>query len=259
MIVRHASTATLELVPMTAIPSSSLALKRRLVALAFVAVSGIALVACASKVDVFEKTGAVPGDFRANHPITVDDQIATLDVPVSVDSVHLTSGVKSNIAFFAQQFLQSRTAIIAVVAPSGSPNQVAAASIAVEVEHTLVANGVNPRAISYRVYRAESGEAVAPVRIAFNRLAAQTAPCGLWDDQLASDTQNVNYEALGCATQQNLAAMVQNPLDLLYPRGLTPADAARRATILEKYRNGDSTGAAKPANEGGTAAQGVGN
>ena len=41
----------------------------------------------------------------------------------------------------------------------------------------------------------------------------------------ANTTENRNYFAFGCATQQNLAAIVDNPLDLLYPRGLTPADA----------------------------------
>ena len=34
--------------------------------------------------------------------------------------------------------------------------------------------------------------------------------------------------------QQNLAAIVANPLDLLYPRGMTPADAARRAVVLRE-------------------------
>ena len=43
---------------------------------------------------------------------------------------------------------------VAVVAPSGSPNQVAAAGIAVEVEDTLRKNGVSPRSINYRVYHA---------------------------------------------------------------------------------------------------------
>ncbi len=42
----------------------------------------------------------------------------------------------------------------------------------------------------------------------------------------------------GCATQRNLAAMVDNPADLVQPRGETPAYTMRRTTVMEKYRAG---------------------
>jgi type IV pilus biogenesis protein CpaD/CtpE len=52
--------------------------------------------------------------------------------------------------------------------------------------------------------------------------------------------------------------MVENPLDLLYPRGVTPSDAGRRTAVLEKYRTGaDYTGT--NTTPSGTIAQGVGN
>jgi pilus assembly protein CpaD len=76
------------------------------------------------------------------------------------------------------------------------------------------------------------------VRIAYNRIVAHTEPCGNWADQLSENSQNRHYGSFGCATQQNFAAMLDNPLDLLYPRGLSPADAARRAQVLDKYRQG---------------------
>lgn len=203
----------------------------------------LTLAACTSSggVDPFEQATAVSlDDYRVNHPITIGEQVETLDVPVSVDSLHLTAATRANIAFFAQNFLRSNTAIVAVVAPSGSPNQVAAAGIAVEVEDTLRRNGVGRDAISYRVYKAGADERIAPVRLAFNRIAATTAPCGPWTDDVTNNSANHHYSSFGCATQQNLAAMVESPLDLLYPRGLSPADAARRADVLQKYRSGSS-------------------
>ena len=125
-----------------------------------------------------------------------------------------------------------------VVAPSGSPNQNAAAAVAVQIEQVLRRAGVSPRAIEYRVYRAGPEERNAPVRIAYNDIAAHTAPCGPWPDQVAQSPDNRHYADFGCATQQNLAAMVASPLDLIYPRGMTPADAQRRATVLQAYREG---------------------
>jgi pilus assembly protein CpaD len=201
----------------------------------------LALAGCAQRIDPYAVTGSVPEDYRTNHPILIQEQIATIDIPVSADSAHLTPQVRANVTFFAQSFLTSGADVIAVVAPSGSPNQVAAAAAAVEIEDVLRRAGVAARAIDYRVYRATAAERIAPVRLAYNRVAATTAPCRPWNDQLTVSTQNRHYGAYGCASQQNLAAMVTNPLDLLYPRGLSPSDAARRTDVLNKYRTGVET------------------
>jgi pilus assembly protein CpaD len=182
-----------------------------------------------------------------------------MDIPVSVDSRILPGAEADNVRFFGQSFLVSGTTTIAVVAPSGSPNQVAAAGIAVQAENVLRGMGIDPKMISYRVYRAGADERVAPVRLAYNRIAATTAPCGPWPDLVTQSDFNRHYEAFGCATQQNLAAMVDNPLDLLYPRGMPPADAARRAEVLSKYRTGESFQSDYSAESGGTVASGVGN
>ena len=40
--------------------------------------------------------------------------------------------------------------------------------------------------------------------------------------------------------------MVDNPADLVQPRGETPADTTRRTTVVEKYRQGPPD--AKPGN-----------
>ena len=53
-------------------------------------------------------------------------------------------------------------------------------------------------------------------------------------------TDNREYYNLGCATQRNLAAMVDNPADLIQPRGEGPAYSARRSVALDKYRKGEN-------------------
>jgi pilus assembly protein CpaD len=249
---------------MITVLSSARDRSRRSALSAVVAAGSLALTlaACSTSggVDPFAQTAAIGADdYRVNHPITIDEQIETLDIPVSVDSQHLTGGARANVAFFAQSFLRSSTAIIAVVAPSGSPNQVAAAAIAVEIEDALRRNGISPRAIDYRVYKAGADERIAPVRLAFNRLAASTAPCGPWTDSITKTAANRHYDSFGCATQQNLAAVVDSPLDLLYPRGLAPADAARRADVLQKYRAGQRFTGDTSGDSGGSIASVGGN
>ncbi len=228
---------------------------------ALVLVGGLlaALAGCTSSAtDKTLVTGGIPDDYRHNHPIAVEEMLESMDVPVGQDTARLSSPVRGTVSGFGRAFAASGAALIAVVAPSGSPNQVAAANIAVEVEQVLRQSGVNPRAIEYRVYRAGPEERNAPVHIAYNHIAAHTAPCGPWPDQVVQSPQNRAYAAYGCATQQNLAAMVASPLDLIYPRGLTPADAQRRATVLEHYRKGEAFSADLSRETGGTVATGVG-
>ena len=50
--------------------------------------------------------------------------------------------------------------------------------------------------------------------------------------------ENRPYFNLGCASQRNLAAMIDNPADLEQPRSETPAYNARRDMAFERYRKG---------------------
>ena len=50
--------------------------------------------------------------------------------------------------------------------------------------------------------------------------------------------ENKSYHNFGCATQRNLAAMIDNPADLEQPRSEIPAYTARRSAAFEKYRKG---------------------
>jgi pilus assembly protein CpaD len=205
-----------------------------------------------------EIVGSVPVDYRETHPIAIEEQLATMDIPVGLDTARLSAPVRSNIAGFAEKFAASGSATIAIVLPSGSPNERIARGISLQVEDVLVASGVPARAIEHRVYRAGPEEPGAPIRIAYNRVAAHTEPCGPWPDQTSNTTENRNYHAFGCATQTNLAAIVANPLDLLYPRATTPPDATRRAVVLDNYEQGKKYGSDYSAETGGAVATGVG-
>jgi pilus assembly protein CpaD len=199
--------------------------------------------------------GSVPEDYRTNHPIAIDESVQTMDIPVGLNTAALSDPVRSNIQAFAQRFVASGSALVAIVSPTGSPNESVAAYVSYQVQDTLIAAGVNPRSIDFRVYRAGSGENTAPVRIAYASVTAKAAPCGPWPDQAARSGENRHYFNYGCASQNNLAAIVSNPLDLLYPRGMTPADASRRSTVLERYRNGEAFQGDYSRETGGVVAQ----
>jgi pilus assembly protein CpaD len=53
--------------------------------------------------------------------------------------------------------------------------------------------------------------------------------------------ENKQYWNFGCSAQHNLAAMVDNPADLVQPRSETPVYTMRRTQVVEKYREGQPT------------------
>lgn len=206
----------------------------------------------------YENIAAEPDDFRINHPILIDEQLHTMDIPVGLNTARLSAPVKGSIVGFAQRFKAGDSNLMAIVSPGGSPNQAVASDMSQQVRDVLVNAGVSPDAVEFRSYSAGPKETSAPIRLAYNKISAHVEGCGSWPDHLEKNFLNQNYKNFGCTSQSNLAAMIDNPLDLLYPRAVTPADAARRSTVLEKYRKGEIY-AAKQRLESGEVAQGVGN
>jgi pilus assembly protein CpaD len=100
---------------------------------------------------------------------------------------------------------------------------------------------VPPGAISYRVYRAGAADRSAPVILTYESFEAISPECGHWQQNTANTYANRPFPNFGCASQQNLAAMVANPRDLVEPRGMTPADAGRRDVVLGAWRKGEKT------------------
>ncbi|MCI4660351.1 MAG: CpaD family pilus assembly protein [Neomegalonema sp.] len=79
--------------------------------------------------------------------------------------------------------------------------------------------------------------------VSFTSLAAVGSGCPKeWGDP-TRDSGNGSPLRFGCTVQQNFAAMIDRPKDLLEPRTSTPADAERRQTVVEKYRAGERTAA----------------
>ena len=89
----------------------------------------------------------------------------------------------------------------------------------------LVQSGISPGMISQKTY---PGSAKGPVQLTYIRSVAVTKECGDWSSDMADTSSNEPYSNFGCATQNNIAAMVVNPNDLVVPRPMTPALAATR-------------------------------
>ena len=102
-------------------------------------------------------------------------------------------------------------------------------------------------AIRVNHYSPDDPERFATVRLTYPKIKAVAGPCGLWPADLGPSIDNPDYNEnkqyynFGCAHQRNLAAMVDEPSDLVQPRAESPAYTVRRTVAFEKYRKGTST------------------
>jgi pilus assembly protein CpaD len=192
-------------------------------------------------------TGApnVPYDYRLRHPISISEKEQGLKVFIGAFRGSLTPAQRAEVLAFAQSWRDEATGGVIIDVPVGTPNEGTSAAAVREIQSILAATGVPPASMAIRNYHA-TAQALAPVRIVYPRMTAQAGPCGIWPQDIGPSfnrdyNENQPPWNYGCATQRNLAAMVENPADLVQPRAETPVYTMRRTTDLEKYRAGLGT------------------
>jgi pilus assembly protein CpaD len=202
----------------------------------------LSLGACTHTSDEVPVTSSIPNDYRQRHPIAITEADRTVVIFVGNARGGLNAAQRSDVVALAQTWLREGTGAIIAEVPEQTLNARAAADSMREIHALLTANGVPPRGITLRKYHPVDDRQFAAIRLIYPKIAAVAGPCGTWPDDLGPSAKNKGYYDnkpywnLGCANQRNLAAMVDNPSDLVQPRPETPAYTARRSTIFETYR-----------------------
>jgi pilus assembly protein CpaD len=185
-----------------------------------------------------------PVDYRLRHPITVFEGVQNVEVMVGRNRGGLTPSQRADVVAFAQAWRRESSSGIIIDLPRGGPTDRAAADSIREIRSIFSDVGVPANAIYVRHYR-PTRYALASIKLNYSKLVADAGPCGQWPADLgpsfkSGDIENRPYWNLGCATQRNLAAMVDNPADLVQPRGETPPYAPRRSVTIDRYRKGEN-------------------
>jgi pilus assembly protein CpaD len=206
----------------------------------------VALGACTSN-GVVATTASVPNDYRLRHPIAIEEADRSVVVFVGHGRGGLSASERADVMGLARTWVREGTGAIVADVPVDTPNARAAAAAFQEVRALLAAGGVPPRGVMLRHYHPDDPRAFAAITLTYPRIAAVAGPCGLWPDDLGPSilnreySENKDYYNFGCAYQRNMAAMVDNPSDLVQPRSETPAYTARRNVAFQKYRKGETT------------------
>jgi len=219
-------------------------------------VVGYGLLVCGCNTD--QQIAGVPDappDYRMRHPITITEAERTLQVFIGANRSALTAVQRAEVLAFAQTWKSEATGGVVIDLPTGTGNEHASADALREIQSILAATGVPPNSMLMRTYQA-GARTLATVRITYPKITAQAGPCGVWPQDVGPSFnreyfENQQYWNFGCANQRNLAAMVENPADLVQPRQETPAYTMRRTTVVDKYRQGQSTATQYPNDNAG--------
>ncbi|MGY3449953.1 CpaD family pilus assembly protein [Bradyrhizobium sp. USDA 4353] len=234
---------------MTTTPS--LARRRRLQLAAALAGTAVLLGACNFRRDP-AVTASIPDDYRLRHPIAVQEAPDSLVVFVGQGRGGLMAEQRAEVMGLAQSWMRQGTGAIVADVPTGTPNARAAADSMREIQSLFAAAGVPPQGLTVRNYQPKDPRQMAAIRLSYPKLSATAGPCGVWPDDLGPSIKNKNWFDnkpdwnFGCAYQRNMAAMVDNPADLVQPRAETPSYTTRRTALFEKYRKGASTAITYP-------------
>lgn len=193
----------------------------------------------------------IPNDYRQRHPIVLKEAPRSVELFIGNRRSSLNAEQRAQVLSFAQEWRRDGTGGVMIDVPSGTPNERSAVAALQEVRSILVGAGVPPGAVATRPNTAEDPRKLATMRLHYPKVTADAGPCGLWPHDLGptyerEHLENRQYYNFGCASQRNMAAMVENPADLVQPRSETPIYTKRRNTVLEKYSKGQSTATIYP-------------
>lgn len=205
--------------------------------------------ACASMPEPTDPAVASAAD---RHHVTVQQTGARLEIDVDANTGALSHKARTDIEAFAGGYLRYGHGAMIMSTPSGATNADAAAQVAQQARMALQESGVTYNAVAGSTYDA-SGQPEAPIVLTFTRFEAQAPECApLWEQDLAHQSTNQPWASFGCATQTNIAAMLEDPHDLLQPRAMDPRDSNRRDTVVTAYRAGEPTAAERTPDERAT-------
>jgi len=219
------------------------------IALAMTGLS-VMLGACNTTGEIVTQT--VPTDYRLRHPIAVQEGKKSIVIFVGKARGGLSAPQRADVAGVARDWVREGTGSVVVDVPVETANSRAASATYQDIRSVLAAGGVPSRAIVQHPYRPEDPGLLPTIRLSYSRIAAVAGPCGLWPEDVGPSildpgyNENRPYFNLGCASQRNLAAMIDNPADLEQPRAETPAYTARRDIAFDRYRKGATTATPYP-------------
>ncbi|HEX8471262.1 MAG TPA: CpaD family pilus assembly protein [Brevundimonas sp.] len=158
-------------------------------------------------------------------------------IALAVHETGLTANQTAALSSLANSFGIEGAQVLRIEAPSG--DDPVSADFAYRIKAELEHRGIGP----VQVVAYSAPDPRAPVLVGYETLRAMVPKCGTQWESLTRTGSNQTPSNFGCAVTANLAAQIDNPRDIVQPRGMTPSDAGRRTVVFDNYRKGEATAA----------------
>jgi len=180
--------------------------------------------------------------YQKRHPIMISEEPEVFTLPVGMNGPAVSHEIEVALGSFVDAYYAEGAGALTIQAPKAAANESAATSTGRALHYSLVRAGVPRDRIQVVPYYVGDHAKVAPVRLSYLKVKAVAPRCGVWPETTSGSHRNIQLHNHGCASQQNLAAMVDNPADFVRPRDMSPANGARRARVIKLYQDTGNTG-----------------
>lgn len=183
--------------------------------------------------------------YEERHPITLRQKENNLEIPIEPEQQSLTQIQKSKLKGFLYKYNQNSKDTLIVTVPESGMNVTSARKLVKEVVSITHDIGINQEHVKVGTYQPFS-EKSGSIRISFESLVTEASSCNdMWSENLVDAFNNEVSKGHGCATRNNLAAMIVRPEDLVQMPTMSPGIARRRVGVFDKFILGENTSAAK--------------
>jgi pilus assembly protein CpaD len=190
---------------------------------------------------------------EVRHPIGFMARNESLAVEVPPGARGLSPNQQVDVYRFLHRHKREATGPLAILLPARGGDTVAVRRSLRDIRGFAADAGID-----YRVQRASAhdGRSGGPpaIRLAYQRPVAVPPPCDQWTEDVGRNDPRIPYPNWGCATQRNLALMVDNARDLQQPQEEDPRSSERRGVTWSAYV-GNSGGSGGGGDGGGDASK----
>lgn len=182
---------------------------------------------------------SIASDGAVNHPIAVEPNFREIKLQFAGGEQGLAPDAAAQFDNFLADYRAHGNGSLGISVPNGPPARAAITALA----ERAAATGISRDKILVSTHDVANNDW--RVDVSYISYTAHADACGDWSENEAYTMDNLTPKNFGCSVQQNIAAMVADPRDLLGPRGLGESDAARRTTVIGSYEQGKVTSAEK--------------
>ncbi|HBB55066.1 MAG TPA: hypothetical protein DCZ49_02640 [Hyphomonadaceae bacterium] len=196
-----------------------------------------------------------PATLLDRYPLTAKERTASVDLAIDPAQRSLGPGQLRQIDEVIAVWKRRSDGPLVVSLPQATLATDARDAVAADLGRYFAAIALPAEAIIETAYSGDPSQS-APIVLGFSLYEAVAPQCPTYaQTDLSVAFTGREKRAFGCSVQANIAAVIEDPRDLIRPRGQDAPDADRRSTVLAAYRAAQATSAQRTQGERGVVSE----